>query len=89
MHQSEMQARSPDTDPESWRVQMDLLRQASPARRAQMALTLSAQVIGLARLAIRRSGDASDEESLGLRLVERLYGRELAAEVERHLARNR
>jgi hypothetical protein len=47
-------ARSADTDPEAEAVQMELLRRAGPARRAQMALELSEQVIGLARRAIRQ-----------------------------------
>ena len=89
MQMSKMQARSLDTDPESERVQTALLRRASPARRAQMALALSAQVIDLARLQIRRSIGTTDAESIGLRLVERLYGHDLARDLERHLARQK
>jgi hypothetical protein len=81
-----MQARSADTDPEAEEVQMDLLRRAGPARRAQMALALSAQVIGLARRAIRRSHPDANETEVGLRFVELHYGRELAADLRRYLA---
>jgi hypothetical protein len=79
-------ARSADTDPEAEAVQMELLRRAGPARRAQMALDLSAQVIGLARRAIRRSHPNATETEVGILLVERLYGKELAAGVRRRLA---
>jgi hypothetical protein len=79
-------ARSADTDPEAEAVQMELLRRAGPARRAQMALDLSAQVIGLARRAIRRSHPPATETEIGILLVELLYGKELAAGVRRLLA---
>jgi hypothetical protein len=84
-----MQARSADTDPDAEKVQFDLLRQAGPTRRSQMALNLSAQVISLARRALRRADpDASDDE-IKLRFVELHYGAELAAEVRRYLAARR
>jgi hypothetical protein len=59
-------ARSADTDPEAEAVQIELLRRAGPARRAQMALELSAQVIGLARRAIRRSHPKAPESEVDL-----------------------
>ena len=81
-----MQARSPDTDAEAEAVQIDLLRRAGVARRAQMALALSAQIIGLARRAIRQSLPGATETEVGLRFVELHYGRELAADLRRYLA---
>ena len=84
-----MQARSLDTDPEAERVQIDLLRRAGVARRARMALGLSAQVIGLARRAIRRSHPDATDTEVGLRFVELHYSRELAADVRRYLADRR
>jgi hypothetical protein len=80
-----MMARSPDTDPEAEKVQIELLRGA-PAARAQMALDLSAQVIGLARRAIRRVHPDATETEVGLLFVEMHYGCELAADVRRYLA---
>lgn len=80
-----MQARSADTDPEAERVQIDLLRQAGVARRVQMALELSAQVIGLARRAVRRSRQRATEEEAALRFVELHYGRELATGLQSRL----
>lgn len=84
---SSMKARSPDTDPEAERVQIDLLRRAGVSRRAGLALSLSATVIGLARRAIRRS--LATDEAVRLRFVELHYGCELASEVERYLAARR
>jgi hypothetical protein len=81
-----MQARSADTDPETERVHFEMLRKAGPARRAQMALSLSAQVISLAHRAIRRSTGLTDPVEVGLRFVEIHYGPELAAGVRAYLA---
>ncbi len=81
-----MQARSADTDPDTERKHFELLRAAGPARRAQMALSLSAQVIGLAHRAIRESTGLTDPVEVGLRFVELHYGLELAAGVRTRLA---
>jgi hypothetical protein len=81
-----MQARSADTDPETERKHFELLRNAGPARRAQMALSLSAQVIGLAHRAIRNSTGLTDPVEVGVRFVELHYGPELAAGVRARLA---
>jgi hypothetical protein len=82
-------ARSADTDADAERVQIELLRRAGVARRAAMALSLSAQVIGLARRALRRSSPGATEQEIGVRFVERHYGRDLAAEVRRFLSTRR
>jgi hypothetical protein len=77
--------RSADTDPETERVQLELLRRAGPTRRAQMALSLSANVIDLARSALRRKFPEATEEEIGLEFVERHYGRDLAAGLRHYL----
>lgn len=74
-------ARPPDTDAEAERVQLELLRKASPGERAALAMSLSATVISLARRALQRQDPAASEEEIGLRFVELNYGRELAAEL--------
>jgi hypothetical protein len=84
-----MQARSADTDPEAERVQIDLLRKAGPTRRVQMALTLSAQVIGLARLALRRASPHATDAEIDLEFVARHYGRDLAEDLRRYLQARR
>jgi hypothetical protein len=80
-----MEGRSADTDPDAERVQIDLLRRAGASRRTQMALSLSAQVIGLARGAIQRSLPEASAIEANLRFVEVHYGPELAEELRRHL----
>jgi hypothetical protein len=72
---------SPDTDAAADRVQMALLRSATPARRASLALSLTATVVGLARHALAGQDPAATEEEIGLRFVELSYGREIAAEL--------
>lgn len=84
-----MHARSADTDAEAERVQIELLRRASVARRTGLALSLSRSVIHLARNAIRRSMPGGSEEELGLRFVELHYGADLASEVRRRLEARR
>jgi hypothetical protein len=78
-----------DTDAEAERVQLDLLRAASPARRGGLAVALSAAAIGASRRALERRSPAATEEEIGLRFVELNYGPELAAEVAACLRRRR
>lgn len=75
-----------DTDPETERVHLELMRRASPARRVRLALSLSRSVMSLSRDGLsRRLPDASPEE-LGLRFVALHYGSDLADELRAHLA---
>lgn len=76
-----------DTDSEAERVQLELLRAAGPARRARMALELSAWVIAAARRGLRTTlPPGASEQDAALRFVELYYGPELAAGVRRRLA---
>lgn len=84
-----MRARSPDTDPAAEAAQLALLREAGVGRRARMALSLSGQVIGLARKAIGRTLKAASQEQEGLRFVELHYGSDLAAALRVLLASRR
>ncbi len=78
-----------DTDAETARVHVDLLRQAGPQRRLALAFNLSRTVIEMSRRALRRlHPDASDEE-LGLLWVRQQYGAELSDALREHLARRR
>ncbi len=74
-----------DTDAEAARVHMDLLRRASPARRLQLALSLSRSVLALSREGIARRLRPASEEEVGLEFVWLHYGPNLADEVRRHL----
>jgi hypothetical protein len=78
-----------DTDPESARVQLELIRRASPGRRLSLALSLSRTVLGLSRCGLARRMPGASEEEVGLRFVELHYGRELAEAVREDLAHRR
>jgi broad specificity phosphatase PhoE len=70
--------RSADTTPEAELVQIELIRAASPARRAHQALSLSADVISAARRAFARARPLASAIDLDLQFVEVHHGRELA-----------
>jgi hypothetical protein len=79
-----------DTDPEAARVQIALLRAAGPARRLQIALSLSETTMMLAREGIRQAlGPGATDEQVALRFVELHYGRELAGGVRQRLESGR
>lgn len=78
-----------DTDPEAARVQMDLLRRASPARRLRLALSLSRSVLALSRGGIARRLPRASPEEVGLEFVRLHYGEDLADEVRRHVLAGR
>lgn len=73
--------RPADTDADAERVQLDLLRAATPARRAALAISLTATTIGLSRRALERQSPEASAEDIDLRFVELFYGPELAAEL--------
>lgn len=76
---------SPDTSPEAERVQIELLRASSMARRFEAARALSAMTIGLALKAIRESMPGADERSVMLCFVAVHHGEALAAALDRFL----
>ena len=66
-----------DTDPETERVHLELLRRASPGKRLHLALSLSRSVMTLSRRGLaQRFPDASPED-IGLRRRVALVGRAL------------
>lgn len=80
-----MRAQSRDTDLESERVQVELLRKATIARRSAIAFSLSETAIELARRAIRlQTPNMSDREVL-LRFAAVHYGTDLADRIRRYL----
>lgn len=81
-----MLARSADTDPEAEKIQIDMLRRTCPGRRVQMALSLSGEVIDLARRAIERSLPDASPAEVQLRCVELQYGRRLSSALGLYLA---
>lgn len=70
-----------DTDRDSLRVQVGLLRRATPSRRLQLAFSLSADVMSLALAGIRRREPGATPTQAGLLFVETQYGPELASVV--------
>ena len=81
-----MQTGLSDTDPEVLRLQAELLRQATPARRLEMALSLSAALIEIAYAGIRRRLAGISDVDAGLQFVEIQYGRELAQAVRARMS---
>lgn len=80
-------ARPTDTAPDADRMQVELLRAATVARRLHLALSLSATMIGAARRALARAQPAASPRELDLRFVELHYGAELAAGLRTELDR--
>ena len=78
-------ARVNDTHPDAARVQIQLLRQASPDRRAQLASQLSNQARWRAMQAIARAHPELSELERKLFFVEVHHGRELAQRVRAYL----
>jgi hypothetical protein len=78
-----------DTDPESERVHLAMLRTASPERRLRLALSLSRTVMDLSRAGIARRHPGASPEEVGLIFVEMNYGRDLAEELRAELARRK
>jgi hypothetical protein len=74
-----------DTAPEAERVQIELLRKATPARRVAMMRSLSAMAIGLARRALGRANPGLSREQIDLLFVQQNYGKELAESLRRYL----
>jgi hypothetical protein len=78
-----------DTDPDTARVHLDLLRSATPERRLRLALSLSRSTMSLSRAALATKASAASTEEVGLRFAARLYGQSLADEVRAALAARR
>lgn len=80
-------ARSADTTADAERVQIALLRAAPIGRRLQLAFSLSATVIGMARRALATSHPTLSAMDHNLLFVEIHYGRDLAAGMRAELER--
>lgn len=70
-----------DTDGDSLRVHVDLLRRATPGRRLELAFALSADVVSLALAGIRRRNPGISDTDAALRFVEMHYGADLGGAV--------
>jgi hypothetical protein len=75
-----------DTHPEAERVQLELLRQATPERRLELGLTLCEEGLAIAHHAISQANPLLSEEECRLIFVEVTYGKDLADRVRAYLA---
>lgn len=73
-----MKPQSPDTSPEAERVLMDLLRQASPARKFEMIVSANQASRELALAGLRMRHPSEPPERLRRRLADLWLGEELA-----------
>jgi hypothetical protein len=84
-----MRTQSMDTSPEAERVQIELIRKASPAKLFGLTNSLSRTMIQASRNTIRRLHPEASEEELALIFVELYYGKELADRVRADLERRK
>jgi len=82
-----MRVQSEDTDVQAERVQIDLLRKATVARRSAIAFSLSDTMIALAHRAIRRQNPHLGDREILVRFTAVHYGRELAEKLDADLRR--
>ena len=75
-----------DTDPETERVHLELMRRASPGRRLRLALSLSQTAMSLSRAGLARRLRGASPREVGLRFVALHYGKQLSDEVREDLA---
>jgi hypothetical protein len=84
-----MRTQSEDTSPEMERVQIELIRKASPAKIFGLVRSMSQTMIQASRENIRRLHPDASKEELTLILVELYYGKELANLVRTQMERRR
>lgn len=80
---------SDDTSEEAARVQLDLIRRASPTRRIEACLGLSRSLIALSRAALRKRRPEAQEQEIMLEWAEINYGVALGARLRSYLASRR
>jgi hypothetical protein len=78
-----------DTDPDTARVHLDLLRSATPEQRLRLAFSLSRTIMNLSRGGLARTLPGASEEEVRLRFVALHYGARLADEVRAYLSARR
>jgi hypothetical protein len=73
-----MISQSSDTDPQAERVQIELIRESSVARRISTVRSLSQTAMYLSRRAIRRAAPFLTEREVDLAFVANHYGEKIA-----------
>ena len=76
-----MKTQSEDTSPEIERVQIELLRKMSPARKFDLVCSMTQTMLQASRANIQAMHPDADENELRLLLIELYYGKELADRV--------
>jgi hypothetical protein len=74
-----------DTHPDAERVQIELLRRATPEARLGKALGLTSAMLSASRETIAALNPGLDQEELGVKRVELYYGKELAGRLSAYL----
>ncbi len=74
-----------DTHPDAEKVQLELIRQASVAKRISLMRSLTATLIAFSRQGIADANPGMSVEEVGLRWVEITYGKHLADDVRVYL----
>ena len=80
-----MITQSPDTSPEAEKIQIELLRKASVARRISIVRSLSQTVMYLSWRAIKRANPSMSEQEVNIAFVAYNYGQELAERLKIYL----
>ena len=84
-----MRTQSEDTSPEMERVQIELIRKASPAKIFGLVRSMSQTMIQASRRNIRKLHPDASEEELTLIFVELYYGKQLANLVRSQIEKRR
>jgi hypothetical protein len=84
-----MRTQSEDTSPEMERVQIELIRKASPAKIFGLVRSMSQSMMQASRENIRKLHPDASKEELSLILVELYYGKEVANLVRTQMKRRR
>ena len=84
-----MIGKSPDTDSRAEKVQIELIRQSSVAKRISMVRSLSRTAMFLSRRAIRRANPSLSKREVDLLFVELHYGKDLAERLRSYIEHKR
>lgn len=84
-----MRTQSEDTSPEMERVQIELIRKASPAKIFGLVRSMSQTLMQASRENIRKLHPDASKEELTLIFVELYYGKEIANLVRTQMKRRR
>jgi hypothetical protein len=84
-----MRPQSIDTHPDAERVQIELLRKASVARRFHLVRSLTKTTRQLTWRSMQEKYPSASEEEIGLHFVALVYGQELADRLRSYLANRR